>query len=214
MKKPEMILFDFGRTLMYSFDMDPVRGERAVFQHVTENPDGVTPEAAAAYEKEVLEIFQAGYKLGYEIHNRHILKCKYDKLGLSFDIPMEEVEKVHWNNSNWVKPMPHAAEILQFLREKGIRTGVISTMSKSAGALEYRLQEAFPEHSFEFVMTSSEYGVKKPNSILFEIALKKAGLEPDKIWYCGDSIKADVYGSHQVGIFPVLYECETDVPNP
>ena len=42
--------------------------------------------------------------------------------------------------------------------------------------------------------------------MIFELALRKADLAADKIWYCGDSIKADVYGAHNAGIFPVHYD--------
>ena len=41
---------------------------------------------------------------------------------------------------------------------------------------------------------------------MFDIALQKSGLSADKVWYCGDSIEADVKGSKNVGMFPVLYE--------
>lgn len=50
---------------------------------------------------------------------------------------------------------------------------------------------------------------RKPNPMLFELALKKAGLEAGDVWFCGDNIKADVEGSAQIGIFPVWYEDET-----
>ena len=63
-------------------------------------------------------------------------------------------------------------------------------------------------------MTSSDYFIRKPNSILFEIALKKAGLSADKVWFCGDSVYADVNGAHSVGMFPVLYDGSTDEENP
>lgn len=32
----------------------------------------------------------------------------------------------------------------------------------------------------------------------------------DKIWYCGDSIKNDIYGAYRAGMFPVLYEGKHD----
>lgn len=50
---------------------------------------------------------------------------------------------------------------------------------------------------------------RKPNRVLFDIALNKAGLAADKVWYCGDSITADIEGAYGVGISPVLYEGET-----
>lgn len=43
---------------------------------------------------------------------------------------------------------------------------------------------------------------------MFEIALRKAGLTADKVWYCGDSMEADVFGAKSVDIFPVLYSGE------
>lgn len=40
--------------------------------------------------------------------------------------------------------------------------------------------------------------------------MQKAKLSADEICYCGDSIKRDVYGAHSVGMFPVLYEGQTE----
>ena len=51
--------------------------------------------------------------------------------------------------------------------------------------------------------------------MMFDIALQKSGLSADRVWYCGDSINADVYGSRNAGMFPVLYEGTTaDGTNP
>lgn len=36
-----------------------------------------------------------------------------------------------------------------------------------------------------------------------------ACIDASEVWYCGDNIKADVLGSHGVGIFPVLYACDS-----
>jgi len=49
--------------------------------------------------------------------------------------------------------------------------------------------------------------------MIFELALHKANLQPSDVWYCGDNIKADVYGARNAGIFPVFYE-EKTVENP
>jgi len=47
---------------------------------------------------------------------------------------------------------------------------------------------------------------RKPNPVLFELALKKAGLSADDVWFCGDNTIADIEGSAAVGIFSVWYE--------
>lgn len=54
---------------------------------------------------------------------------------------------------------------------------------------------------------------RKPNPMLFELALKKAGLPSRDVWFCGDSIEADVEGSANAGIFPVWYD-DLTVENP
>ena len=63
-----------------------------------------------------------------------------------------------------------------------------------------------PNNRFEFVIASSEYAIRKPNRSLFEIAVLKAGLCPQEIWYCGNSVRKDVIGAHSAGMIPVLYE--------
>ena len=42
--------------------------------------------------------------------------------------------------------------------------------------------------------------------MVFRIALQKAGLKPSEVWFCGDSVEADIKGAHEAGIFPVYYD--------
>ncbi len=49
--------------------------------------------------------------------------------------------------------------------------------------------------------------------MMFEIALNKAQLSADRVWFCGDSVYADINGAHGVGMFPVLYEGSMDEEN-
>ena len=52
--------------------------------------------------------------------------------------------------------------------------------------------------------------MRKPNRILFDIALQKAGVSSDEIWYCGDNPQAYIEGAAQVDIYPVWYDNDTD----
>ena len=102
--------------------------------------------------------------------------------------------------------MPNADKLLDYLHKKGIRTAVISNIGWSGDALRERLNRLLPNNKFEFVIASSDYLFRKPEKLLFELALRKAGLSADEVWYCGDNPQADVEGSSQVGIFPVWYD--------
>ena len=41
--------------------------------------------------------------------------------------------------------------------------------------------------------------------MISELALRKAGLPPEQVWYCGDTFDKDVVGAHNAGMFPVYY---------
>ena len=106
--------------------------------------------------------------------------------------------------------MPEADIMLDFINKNGIRSAVISNLLWSGDALSERLNRLLPMNEFEFVMTSSDYIVRKPNRILFDIALRKAGLRADEVWYCGDNPQADIEGAAQAGIYSVWYDNETE----
>ncbi len=50
--RPEMVLFDYGGTLLCEPERDALRGERAVLAHAVSNPLLLSPEALSAWEQE------------------------------------------------------------------------------------------------------------------------------------------------------------------
>lgn len=213
LRKPEMILFDYGRTLLHENGFDLLRGERALFRHVISNPDNITPEQANALDNELFSRENELRKNGFEPHEIPLLRLKYEYLGIKFDVDIEQAEKILWDNASVGERMPHVDELLECLDINGIRSGVISNIGWSGRALSERINRLLPENRFEFIMASSEYGLRKPDRLLFGAAMKKARLPAEKIWYCGDNISADIIGAHGAGIFPVHYE-ELTVENP
>ncbi|MBQ9748308.1 MAG: HAD-IA family hydrolase, partial [Clostridia bacterium] len=125
---------------------------------------------------------------------------------ISLSISIEEAEEIIMNGISQGAIMPYADKLIDYLNSKGIRTGVISNYCFSGNALKRLFDRLLPRNKFEFVLASSDYIFRKPHSIMFDIALQKSGLSADKVWYCGDNIVADVQGSKNVGMFPVLYE--------
>lgn len=207
-----MILFDYGDTLAWEPVPDFLQGWQAVFQFVTENPDGATPEDAKQIGDELWQRFSgsrslsASRKGGWEIHEWQQLRTVLEALGLKTSVSLAEIEIILMENACPSYLKPYAMEMMNFLYEQKIRTGVISNIGWSGNALAHRLSRLFPSHTFEVVIASSEYGIRKPNPLLFQIALKKAGLPAESVWFCGDNLQADVYGAHGAGIFPVWYK--------
>ena len=140
------------------------------------------------------------------------LNVEYRECYGNFLYFIEEAEWIIWNGISRGVPTPGAAEMLSCLQETGIRTGVISNLCWSGSALTRRLREAFPKHSFDFILTSSEYIFRKPDKHIFDMAIHKSGLAPNDIWYCGNDIAVDVLGAYSAGLFPVFYD-DRSVPS-
>lgn len=206
MRKPEMILFDYGCTLLSEPDMDFLRGEEAVYPLIVDNPLGKTAKELCDFGLENFRQLRDCRHMGFEISERQLLRCKYDPFGITFSVPLCEVEQRLWDAAAPGACMPGIKELLAFLHQRGIRTGVISNLGWTGDALQKRIDRLLPENHFEFVLVSSEYAFRKPHPTMFRIALQKAGLVPEQVWFCGDSMEADVCGSSSAGMFPVLYE--------
>lgn len=211
MNYPKMIIFDYGHTLLCEPDWNTYRGNKALLKYAVKNPNNCTVEditkgAELIFGEHVAKVRKQGYDISGQIANRTL----YDYLGIEFPLSPVEMETVFWYNASAGAIMPNADKLIDYLNENGIRTAVISNLLWSGEALTKRLNRLLPNNNFEFVMTSSDYFICKPNRILFEIALQKAGLSAEDVWYCGDNPQNDVEGAAQVGIFPVWYDNSID----
>ena len=86
----------------------------------------------------------------------------------------------------------------------------LSAIGWSGNALKGRLDRLLPHNRFVCILTSSDYGIRKPHPFLFELALRKADLPAENVWFCGDHPQKDVEGASHVGIFPVWYDNATE----
>lgn len=215
MKKPEMIIFDYGHTLLYEPGFDAKRCEEAAYPYIVSNPQNLTAAQIYAEVQRMFAQFQEQRDNGIETHELQFMRLVYESLGLRFRISYEELEEIEWNAASEGAVMPYVEEMLDYLHKSGIRTAVISNICWSGNALTNRVNRLLPDNRFEFIMASSEYIIRKPDRMLFDIALLRAGLAAEQVWYCGDSIRHDVIGAHGAGIYPVLYEGDTpDEVNP
>jgi putative hydrolase of the HAD superfamily len=56
------------------------------------------------------------------------------------------------------------------------------------------------EDFFSFVVFSQDHGFEKPDTRLFQVALRKAGCREKEIIHIGDSLETDILGANQAGI--------------
>lgn len=210
-KKPEMILFDYGETLITEDKFNPEIGNQALLELAVRNPHKVTPrqvqELADSLGKDLGDAMlgkDRNHKLldvTHQAFNRYL----YEYFGVEFNESTDYLEWLFWSNAAPGHPTKNIGKLLSCLRERGIRTAVVSNMMNTSKSLSRRLEELLPEHHFEFIMASSDYMFRKPHPRIFEMALAKAKLSPDKVWFCGDNPVCDIEGAYGAGMTPVWY---------
>lgn len=228
MKKPEMILFDYGQTLVNEAPFDGVRGTEAVLQYCVENKYHLTAEQiqqeAAAINGELGRFDPARRHLfQVEVPNHMFTAYLYESLGIRLSLTGEQLDQVFWDAASPGRPTEGCPQFLKYLVEQGIRTGVISNISYCGRVVERRIRKLFPGHPFEFILATSEYMFRKPNRRIFELALEKAGLKRRGeegqseeslpwVWYIGDQYECDIVGAAGAGLLPVWYTGAIDMP--
>ena len=204
MQKPKMIMFDYGNTLVYEPVFDGLLGTEALLKQAVGSK--VDPKEFNDLCYKLYDMGREARESCVELPISGVFRFALEYLGVELDMSLEDVEYINWENSTPSDgPMEHMAETLKWLRENGFRTSVLSNNSFQGKCIKRRLDKLLPDHEFEFIISTADYMVRKPNSMIFELALRKAKLAPNELWYCGDSPEFDLIGAAGAGIYPVWY---------
>ena len=216
MKKPKMILFDYGQTLVNEERFDGIKGTGAVLAHAGKNKYSLTAEQVQAeadainnglgrFDPKKKHLFQI------EIPSQMFSKYLYESLGISIDLSPVEIDRIFWDAASPGRPTDGIMEFLRYLKEQDIRTGVISNITYCQKVVAERINHLIPENDFEFIIATSEYMFRKPNKRIFDLALEKAGLSAEDVWYIGDQYEADIVGAGNAGLHSVWYQRAIDM---
>lgn len=93
---------------------------------------------------------------------------------------------------------PEAPAALEALHRKGFRLAIISNII-SRRLVPNKLDEYGIARYFNPVVTSSNYGWRKPNARIFHEATWLMGLPPAACAYVGDTVSRDVIGARRAG---------------
>lgn len=207
LKRPKMVLFDYGHTLVSEGIYDMPAGFAAVFPYITKNPRGHSVESLNALDLEIYnKTIAAKQECNIEVRQTERWRAMFESEGIELSISLSAAEKIFLQACSSFEPMPGIEELIDRLAAANIKTGVISNIGFSGETLAQRINAAIPGNRFEFILASSEYAFRKPEPFMFRAALAKGGVGAEDAWHCGDSVTADIEGAAAAGIFPVLYE--------
>jgi len=94
------------------------------------------------------------------------------------------------------EPMPGAVDAVLELERLGLRLAVVSNWDV---ALHEHLEELGLADHFDTVVTSAEAGAPKPDPRIFELALERLGVRPERALHIGDA-EADEEGARAAGM--------------
>lgn len=196
----EAVLFDWGGTLMdWVWDEELVAvGIRAGLE-VVGAPDDAVALVTARYRSEAkLTDWDAPEEVEYEALVRAMLaECGVD---VDADALRTYLIAEHdaWAPARRMASMSLA--LLDALRERGLKTGLVSNSMDPPWILVRDLEQMELLSRLDGAVFSSEVGVRKPDPKIFERALDKLGVAADRALFVGDRLDADVDGARRVGM--------------
>ena len=195
------ILFDVDDTLCATTEFARRARLNAVRAMIDAGLD--LPEAEVYSElQEVIREFSSNYE-----HH-------YDKLLLRF--PREKTE--HLNRAlvvaagvtayhdtkfrEW-RPFPGVIELFKELKEAGVRLGIITHGLAVKQAEKLIRLQLLPYLDTNSIFISDAIGISKPNPKLYQLALRRMGLEAHQVMYVGDNPANDIAPPKSLGMITV-----------
>lgn len=93
---------------------------------------------------------------------------------------------------------PEVPQVLAFIRDKGLRIGLISNVC-SQSQVPHTLKKYGILEYFNPLVLSSEYGRRKPDPAIFHYAARLANVPTSECLYVGDRIARDIVGARKAG---------------
>ncbi len=211
----DAVVFDAGGTL---FDMNPPREE--TFAEVL-GEDG--------FEIDVSELRSSMKRTEREMDREFAMIqgsddrdfwLKYDKHVLTdigykgdFDSISCKISEAFGRRvpdlDSW-KNFPETVDVLEALRHRTLKLGVISNASDLVNRV---LDHLDLSKYFDFIVVSQIVGISKPSPGIFRIASQEAGMAPNRILYVGDRPATDIEGAVRAGLNAILVDRYDSYPD-
>ena len=209
MNRPQAILFDFINTLVRNLKFDPLAGNARLLEYAVDRK-GVSPEEVTTEAKRLDSEVAVADNSIVELTHHQFNRLLFDRLGITFREPMEVLELEFWKECMLFSPEPGIADVLTALSAHNLRMGVASNHHVSGTALSWELQRHELLNYFEFVISSADYGIRKPHPVIFTSAATRLGIAPSG--YVGDTLETDMVGAKQCDMSAIWYNRRQQEP--
>jgi putative hydrolase of the HAD superfamily len=109
------------------------------------------------------------------------------------------MEEMYWSTFlENMKLTAKAKNFLELLKTKDLPSCIVTDLTTQIQMKKWQILGL--NNYINYLVTSEEAGVEKPNARIFEIALSKLKLSASEVIMIGDNEKKDFLGAQQIGI--------------
>jgi putative hydrolase of the HAD superfamily len=201
------VLFDWGHTLMdFVWDEELVaNGQRAGLEAIGRDALPDVDLLSAHFREHYEPLFWAPGTIE-EVEYPGLVR----RLLADFDVEVTdeelnrflEAEHASWDPARQLGAHTHA--LLDSLRDRGLKTGLVSNAFDPGWLLHRDLEQMGLGERLDVAVFSSEVGRRKPDESIFRAALQALEVEPEDALFVGDRRYEDVRGAKELGMTTVL----------
>jgi putative hydrolase of the HAD superfamily len=199
----DAVLFDWGDTLMrFAYSPELVAaGNRAGLEAIARADLPQADEVTEHFREEYEPLFWVPGTIE-EIEYPELVRRLLRDFGVEIDDEelgrYLEAEHRAWDPARILAA--HTHPLLEALRVRGLRLGLVSNAFDPGWLLHRDLEQMGLAQRLDFSVFSSEVGMRKPHPEIFERALEALEVDPDRALFVGDRLYEDVRGAAEVGM--------------
>lgn len=147
---------------------------------------------------------RAASTYGYETYPEIRIEEVFQKLFAAKGVAADEALVLHTGQffrvltTEYIRLYKDVTLMLERLRMQGKKIYLLSNAQRIFTEYEMRMLDV--DRYFDGIMISSDYGVKKPDRIFYELLLEKYHLAPEECIMIGNDAKTDIAGAAGVGM--------------
>jgi putative hydrolase of the HAD superfamily len=214
------VIFDLGSTLIeFKGEWEGVmaQGLAALLQAL--RATGLTLDEAAfriRFREAMAEADRARHEDMRERTTASTLRKLLEALGIQQvdDLALESaVERMFVLSEAWWQPMPGVREVVETLRGRGYRLGMISNAADAANARRL-IRKVGVEGDFRPILISAEVGWRKPHAETFLRVLREWSLPGQEVVMVGDTLHEDILGAKRAGLHQIWLRSDGQLQEP
>ena len=207
------VLFDFGGTLYDYATLEAAERESLVELARQAGVDAAPAVIQRAHREAMRRVFHTYLPQRFYLHRdlfRDAVIGMLQDLGAAADAEqLDRYRAAQWErHARDFAVREGVTETLTALRERDMHLGIVSNIDDDK--LAHLLEIADIAAHFDSILSSQQARSCKPDAIIFEEALRRAGCAAENALFVGDTLMQDIAGANQVGLQSVLLWHRTD----